>query len=262
MQIVSSWRGSLGLLVPAHLTLLLLVSIKGAVQTYYLVLRYWWWLLLLLAIGDRYLAPQLAPQFITSATPIHYIHIGWLYGYGILRLLLWFIILLSARSSIKNKNSAYFLSYSCRFFLVMLLGEFVIGAAISLPLAWVISVLHWNPWIVYEAGMRYFIGYLLLIWDFFLLDTGRPFCLGKSLRNMLRMFWHNLPFIAVSFVLFDLLQLGIAYLMYYGTSSFSLPIRILIKDGCWFLLLVLVINIVATFYLKRVHDQWEIYCQQ
>lgn len=257
MYLITSWRESCAMLKPSNVKLLLLVSIKASIHTYALLGKYWWWLLALIALGDLFLVGQLLME---PAAIIYYVSIWWMYGYFLLKALLWFVITVSARSSIKNKNMNYFISYIRRFFWISVLIGFLIFCLLGITAAWFISLFNLEPQQVSFVGIRYLIAYFIVLWNFFLLDHGRPRYMLKALINALYMIVLNLPFIIISFILFNLILQLIKLLRIYCMGIFPWSMQLILQDALLITIMVVIINIISTFYIKRVHDQCDIYC--
>jgi len=252
MYLITSWRESCAMLKPSNIKLLLLVSIKGSIHTYALLLKYWWWLFVSIAVADILLVGQL---LVEPAAVFYYASIWWLYIYFVFKALLWLVICLCARSSIKNKNMNYFLTYISRFFVAALLGCLLIFCLLGLLAAWVLSFWRLEPTTISLLGISYLLAYCIVIWNFFLLDGFGI----KAFRNAVYMVVLNLPFMVVSFILFNIFIQMTKILLIYLVQPLPWSIQLVVSDALLLVLYVVLINIISTFYIKRVHDQFPVF---
>ena len=70
----------------------------------------------------------------------------------------------------------------------------------------------------------------------------------------------NFPFIIISFILFNMILQLIKLLQIYGMSSLPWSVQLVLQDAILITIGIVIINIISTFYIKRAHDQCDIYC--
>lgn len=257
MYLITSWRESFTLLKPSNVKLLLLVSIKASIHTYALLLKYWWWLLVVIGIADILLVGQL---LVEPTAIMYHVSVWWIYAYFFIKALLWFVICLSARSSIKNKNINYFAAYIGRFFWISWLLGILIFCILGIAAALFLNLFNFQPITVSFFGIRYALAYLIVIWNFFLLDHGSPRYWLKAFINALYMIVLNFPFIIVSFILFNLILQLIKVMQIYLINALPWSVQLVLLDFLFVMSGIVMINIISTFYIKRAHDQCDIYC--
>jgi hypothetical protein len=254
MTLVQSWIDSLGVLKPKNLQLFLMVTLKSIVEAYKLMFNYFWWVLIIQLICYA----QVSVQTFLIATA--------------LQPLLLFMICAATRPSIVKKNCAYFrsqlFSFLCYMGLLAGIAGIVFVLNVSMPTLFYVLFYIWVPFFIFffldsEKNIK---GYFLSMW------------------YALKMILFNLPLIVCAYavllifnesliwivdLLMSLLNQGIVMLVSYfrvlrPTLFFFFSVtgglQALVSQGILFM--PVGICLYANIYIKRLHDQFELYYKQ
>lgn len=259
-----SWRDSLSLFIPQNAKLFSLVTLKTIINSYKKILKNLWWLFVLSA----------TVEYTFSKLSI----IGNIWC--IIPLLLWiitiFCIYLIIRPSILHKNWRYYLShwyYFLFFFCYSLL-------AISLPYIFLRVSREIGAWALYNHPIFFYLYFpflffpvlvafiiapeilpiytspLLSFMIFFYLDSRGGILDGfKSIWRALKMVIYNYPF---CLLIYSALLFGTYYLQQLIRYLFG-PTNFLFSTLVGILTLVVPVCVWSVFYIKRLHDQFNLY---
>lgn len=259
MTLVQSWIDSLSLLKPKNLQLFLMVTLKSILETYKLMFKYFWWVLIIQLICYIYLSIQ---SFFMVAV--------------VLQSLLFFMICAITRPSIVKKNCAYlrtqFFPYLCYAGLIAGLSVIIFLCKVSMPASFYVLFYTWIPFFI-----------------LFFLDSDKSIkSYFLSMWYALKMIFFNLPLIVCAYAVLFLFNGAFTWiaewiaellssLAYQGLMSLvsnftSLKSIVLILFSVigglhYFILqgvlfLPISICLYANIYIKRLHDQFELYYKQ
>lgn len=254
MNIVQSWKDSLLLLLPQNFKLFALVTLKSIMDTYKTLFKYWWFLygsvigfygLIVAGIFGLYKYKWYLPitdmlQLMISIIIMEFFFVL----FFIIQAIFLFIVCLTTRSSIKQKNYAYYLNYLKQYWYCLFLA--MAALYIKVPL-------------LYS---------LLIIFLLFIVDA------QPSLNNMIYALINSMRFMLYNFPLFIILELFIElaerliiFINYYLLSGvfqvshaiiFALFATLLVSIITLLFSPILIV-ILTNLYIKRVHDQPELY---
>ncbi len=259
--IAQSWRDSLALFLPKNLKLFCLVTLNACIQTATVFFKYWSWLIaidIVLYLFFVWMGPLIDNHLGNFGERFFLIWI-----FCVVPLCLYFFLMLSLRPSIMHKDYDYFFSY------LRVFPQFLLFNIISVALLTVGFMIQGIPyvWVVLPALLINFYSFFIT-GVFFLLDSdGSMISFFKSFSNAFKMIIYNYPFYCISYAIFSFIfyisnyifspvnpfvaysesttsvigLMGILLLLYY--FIFSLIYL------CWF----------NNFYIKRVHDQFNLY---
>jgi hypothetical protein len=251
MYIFRSWRDSLSLLAPANLKLFLLVTLKSTLETYKVLFTRLVPISVMVGIvGVPYVLKVVQPYM--QAAIAHGLYLLFLVLQFVFIYLELYVGYAAARPSIGIKNDAYFLRflrYSClltiipivlyaEFFLMMFGAYFLMGIVVAESRSYAYALL-----LLLHCAFN-------IIILFFLDSDGSFKELWRSVVRAFTMIAYNLPLMGIFFAL----EIGIVF----GYQ----------KLGCYetwwlasvpFLLSVPLINIYTNFYIKKVHEQPDLY---
>jgi hypothetical protein len=235
MTLVQSWIDSLTLFKPKNLQLFAMVTLKSIVEAYKLYFRYFWWVIVLM--GICFINPDLSNRIfmektdaILSVTRITY----WLFE------LLFLAACFSTRPSVGQKNCAYF----CAQFQKI--------------------ILYWLFIPIFSWSSASYYGYIFTVL-FFADSVGGPKNFFLSIWNAIKMVVFNLPLVvpigAVVYVCGWVGNQLITYMLisYDITLSLKIPLAINLIGA---LLLPIGVCIFANIYIKKLHDQFDLYVRQ
>ena len=241
MHVLQSWKDSLSLFKPKNFKLFALVTLKTIGETYLTLFKYFWWFIVLCILWEYMYAPLYSP--VTS---------GVYEVYGLLQYILTFISCVIVRPSVMQKNYSYFKNYSLYFLgfivgMIVLIGVF---ACFELPFrllffedSHIVRMLHYGVGSVVAA--------VILLFSFFELDM--PLSLSnwvRAFRYAIKMFWYNAPAIILLYA--PLFFISIA-------MEFTIPE--VIRFAYW-LIIPIEASIIGNFYIKRLHEQPQLYFKQ
>jgi len=244
MQLFQSWKESLLIFKPQNLRLFLLITLKSIVETYKVWLKYWGWLIIV-------------KLFIS----LLFQHGGLIWEYAdyisdYIELTLIFGLFLAVRSSLEKKDFHYFFGYqtSMHFITFSLAGVIFIFVWL---LSWSIltyiflgvppRLVNVNWWLMY--GILYM--YLFTFYSLFLLDSDCSFNnLLMSLTRALKMIFYNIPFMIISSIILGLFLWMLQSFLLLGSLLYPILLLLLVPIPLCFL---------TNFYIKRIHDQFDLY---
>jgi hypothetical protein len=234
MTLVQSWIDSLQLLKPKNLQLFALVTLKSIVEAYKLLLKYFWWLFVLTLVCG--VAVRWNPASFATAH-------SWLYQ------LLLFATCLATRPSVAKKDCAYFRAHMFAFVYV------AIYLIIWPPHLWPTA---FSPWDIF----------LIL----FFLDSERgPKNFLFSMWYALKMIIFNFPLMVILGFLFNVSVYFYSTIYHSIIGYFVVDVQIWAKMLLFGLMLhnVLAILLIpigictyANIYIKKLHDQFDLYFKQ
>jgi len=234
MTLIQSWVDSLTLFKPKNFQLFAMVTIKSIMQAYKILLYYFWWVMLLIAIC------AVAPRFIqlhdyafanVQYKNLFFVTSCWLFE------LFFLAACFSTRPSILQKDSQYFIAQFKKI------------------------ILFWIFMPLFSWSSAAYYGYIFTVL-FFADSEGGP-------KNFLLSLWNALKMIVFNFPLIMILG-GIIYGS--GWIGGQYLAQILIARGIpvypqWFLFVNLIgalllpigVCIYTNIYIKRLHDQFDLY---
>lgn len=260
MQLFQVWAESITLLKPQNLKLFLLVTLKSIVETYTILCKKFWAIAvapliigMMLILGEQFLGYTF---FVAWGLDIL------LFVALIVGLFLWyFVVFLCARPSTGIKNWQYAIGYwkqGLYFCIVCLLYPFVYMGIIYF-LHDVMRLSFTSIWVLNDIFFKIY-GVLFVA---FLLDSDG--CLQSvylSAIRALKMLVFNLPFIIISLIPFALFNMGLDYFYYYWRVS-TVGVAPLWQDFPIYYLVLLLLPIPVCFYInfyvKKVHEQFNLY---
>lgn len=237
MTLVQSWMDSLTLLKPKNFQLFVMVTIKSIMEAYKLYFRYFWWAMLL--VGMCAVAPcffQIQNCFFYN---VQYKHLFffiscWLYE------LLFLAVCFSTRPSILQKDCTYFVLQLKR-----------------IALFWLFM-----PIFSWSSGAYY--GYIFTVLFFADSEGGLKSFLW-SLWNALKMILFNLPLMLILGVVVYLVGWVGGQCVERLMIAYNVPIYpqfFLFCNMLGALLLPISVCIYANIYIKRLHEQFDLYSSE
>jgi hypothetical protein len=200
--------------------------------------KYWWWAFVLMV--GCYVVNVWSLPFWPYADRVS----------CLLYQLLFFATCAATRPSIMKKDCAYFRSQMYAFIML------IIFSILASKVVWSAVVLQWcTPWYIFSV--------------LFFLDS------GKGLKNFLLSMWYalkmivfNLPLLFIIKLCFNLL-VWVAYYFFFGIpqsmymiGAMLLPLGVMLptmQNILAALLLPIFICIYANIYIKKLHDQFDLY---
>lgn len=238
MTLVQSWIDSLNLLKPKNFQLFAMVTLKSIIEAYKLLIKYFWWIVptfILFVVALFFTLTYLYPSYYGSLKPTPDLTLAWFYmpvGFYVIYLLLFLAVCFITRPSIAKKDCSYLQAQYKK----IILYSFILAAfgASSLS-AWSI--------------------FLVL---FFLDSRGGPKNFLLSMWYALKMIIFNYPLLAIIGIMLNLpiWLINVVYIYKYN-QMFMLPV--MIYNGIAILLLPIGICIYANIYIKKLHDQFDLY---
>ena len=225
MTLVQSWKDSVQLLKPKNFKLFAMVTIKSIIEAYKLYFKYFWWLLAVMLLFFLCITPD---SLVHSVALLSFVHII----YGLLFLGVCFI----TRPSILQKDYSY------------LRTQFKknLWNVLFIPLLFISPYSPWSVFLILffadsEGGFKKF---LLSMW------------------NALKMMIYNLPLILV-ITLFLVMVNGFFYIpiLFLNYLYFIAPLRYLFTAIGAFLMPITICTY-TNIYIKRLHDQFDLYFKQ
>jgi len=254
MDIFRSWRDSLFLLAPANLKLFLLVTLKSTLETYKVkCTRLVPVIVMASVVGAAYLIrEEYLPRMITTAFASHtesaftylVLYILFLVVYGIAASLQRYIGYAATRPSVGLKNSRYFLAFWRYYLLLMFvsLSIILLFYLFAMVIPGLASCIH-IPLLIAQSLFNITI-------LFFLDSNGSLLQLGRAIVRTVMMVIYNAPIVA----LFCTLEV-IAFFGYQATGCYQTWWLSLVP----FFLSIPIINLWTNFYIKKVHEQPDLY---
>lgn len=289
MGILSSWKESLKILLPKNLRLFTLVTIKAVGETYRALPYRWWGVSLLFGFLIVYTSVYAGDKVLCSGVPCYEIPFRMFRLAVFVGFLFWFffVVCAAARPSVMLKDRAYYRSFHVAFEKSLILF-FTITLAwwgISYALMQIAQKLffHGESFSLLQSGMATLSQLLLLPYsgdfalsDFFvsimnvLLSWGPLYIvttlfmldrcsIRKTVQKSIVMIVHNYPlFIAIR---------GLMALLFWAIKSIfnNMPLHALLTAGMVlyslviFVVMPIVVTLVSNIYIKRIHDEPELY---
>ena len=250
MTLVQAWIDSVQLLRPKNFKLFIMVTLKSIIEAYKLLFKYFWWLILLLLI-------------------FYGCVIGNLYFFAlivVIQSLLFFMVCSITRPSVAKKNCAYFRSQLYPFMYIIIFQLVLGGISYFIPDALMISVKSLTSFL-------YFPWLTLLI--LFFLDS------EKNIKKFFISMWHavkmivfNFPIIVCFYIAIYVFDIGILWFfekcvellfqlfIWVGVRSRMLLYINYLMGITPSLLLPIGICTYANIYIKKLHDQFDLYVKQ
>ena len=280
MDLFEAWKDSLEIVRPKNFKLFLLVTLNSIVQTYkILITRFWWLFGLFCIMVFSFFYMMMQGKTLSSPVLMTAMAIGFLFA-----LLLLFITMLAARPSTLKKNISYFLSYKKHFLYFVICLAPLFGALFALVLLGAMNPLLslWSKFgLSSKAPFTFQFLFLLFkigsssasvslqlkldqpwlwVWILFFVDAKPTFInLFMAFWRTLKMFVYNAPFWLFGYFLpvwvfnytLNFLLRSIV-VRYHYLSAWAVNI-------IWMLLFVVPICYVTNFYVKKIHDQFNLY---
>jgi len=230
MTLVQSWIDSLTLLKPKNAQLFIMVTVKSIIETYKLI-RYWWWVISLVWIC--FYAPILLRAFDFVPEGGQWIDIlltisSWAYQ------LMFFVTCMATRPSVMKKDYTYFRAQMPMFlYLVLFLIFFP-------KVFWPGSLSQWHIFLVL----------------FFADSDRRPKNFIFSMWYSLKMIIYNYPLLVIMGICLYLPVLLFNNILFVNLDS---PNKILAMNFMSSLVLPIGICTYANVYIKKLHDQFDLY---
>lgn len=270
MTLVQSWIDSLTLLKPKNAQLFIMVTIKSIIEAYKLLLAYWWWLIGLIVVC--YLLPIIFPMqmwvgaVLFSVVPF------------VLHQMLFLAICFVTRPSIMKKDWSYF-GIQYKKIIIYWLGLPILMVLLSAPLGAILTtfVLFLNSistyWLILPISLYWLLLPTYLVWGVFLVlffadSSGGPKNFLFSVWNALKMIIFSLPLLLVVGILFQFsvsftseLMVRVIARVVSDESVLAqvLWILFLIRNILAALLLPIGVCTYANIYIKKLHDQFDLY---
>ena len=279
MKIALSWVESLQVFKPANFKLFLLVTLKSIIETYKILFTKFWWVFLGFVAMDYVIAYSVAYNGARS---------GLLLVTDFYFVLILFLMFLVIRPSVQQKNVSYVQKYWKQFMFFLVFGAvfgiivaYISGTRFQLEigedddiiylategLSWIGTLLLLAPAIV--------TGPLFVITNSFLFDT------NGSLKAMFFSLWggikfcvYNYPFCILGLLLFHYLFQAIDGATFFVLGLFDIPLIAIIGQDYVMLPALNTIKYVSmlfwpiplcffiNFYVKRLHEQFELYFEK
>lgn len=293
MQLFQSWKQSLLIFKPQNLKLFLLVTLKSIVETYKTWLMYWGWLLILILLVGIFLLNSDTIIMLTQHEKMI------IKCYDILSVYILFLVLLSARSSIEPKKFHYFMKYHVYliYFLPIAVAYYFLPVSLTMLITHIVkSPLFYMKDVILASSINYnkvlfffwinsiiYFMYAILflyassLYGLFILDTdGHPRCLFTAGLRACKMIIYNIPFLLLSsllvgvmtlfaffivWIVMNIIMLGSIFL--WGLVFNNLLTVPLFSSLDIFLTFMFILPVqlcfLTNFYIKRVHDQFDLY---
>ncbi len=254
MTLVQAWIDSIQLLRPKNLKLFALVTIKSILEAYKSVFKYFWWLLLICLMISGY--RLLIVDSRDMASLVRYAQVR-----GVVYLLytLFFLgICFITRPSIAKKDCAYFRNQYAKIILYWLLWAalmFVAATYRFMPLFWVSA---YSAWYIFTVL-------------FFADSSGGPKNFFLSMWHAVKMILFNLPLLLVAsaffycseILFFQIIKRGIVFFVSEENAMAQALIFVrIISNFLGVLLMPIGVCTYANIYIKKLHDQFDLYVKQ
>lgn len=265
MYLIRSWQESLTLLLPKNLKLFALVTLNSIIALYKLLLRYWWWVVLL-AVFTKIINSTDIPLRGEPWSTYRFMHLFLIFLFCYISfLLLTFVICLSTRPSVAQKDFSYFKSYLPYFLsnILFIISFYIVWSFAVEPLFTIqplpyLETFLVSPLFLPAAGASVYIFFLL----FFLDSDKKPMQVLFSWLRAIKMTWYNFPIcfvVTISYIfLKGLIDYYVWSIVLIDPTSFE---RFPFLNGS-LLLDPIVICIFANIYIKRLHEQFDLYFKQ
>lgn len=250
LYLLQSWKESLSIFLPKNFKLFLLVTLKSAFELLANLFYFFWWLLLsvfIFLVGGHY------PAWATAG-------MLWFFIGNLLMLALVFVWFMLVRPSVLPKGYSYFKQHirktAVGFLGLYFIFDIVRSLLLALPLQMILRSLITgavlNPIYIYLRFRLDFVPFIIFppfvyaVLFYFDSDGGLRSWLLSIARGFV-MYIYNLPFCLLSMFFVFLLWLSTAWMLH---------------EYSWYLLWLLVPLVLSYFknmYVKRVHDQFNLY---
>lgn len=259
MQILQSWKESLLIFKPSNFKLFLMVTVKSILETYKLLLCYFWWLVLLYVFFS-----VLVYAFFFSDSQI----------LAFLFLAIMFVTFLIVRPSVERKGYSYFskkllyigligIFYPIIVFLVLFFTV-LFFSVLGIPFPFWLRIIL-APFIGFIAPVFFlFVTPLSIFYTLFALDSDIDMRAIDSytmrIAKIMKIFGEAF-FRAGKMVLFSYPFCFVSYLLFYGmyqSLHWIIPYPLFFRFF-HLLLLPILICIFANFYIKQVHEHFDLY---
>jgi hypothetical protein len=277
MTLVQSWIDSLTLLKPKNAQLFIMVTIKSIIEAYKIMFRYWWWLIGLIVAWYILVACYILPIMLPARTWVGVVLFSIIPF--VLNQMLFLAICFVTRPSIMKKDWSYFGTQYRKTIIYCLL----------LPVAIALIAFSLVPTFAFLCFKNNIFGYLLIVptlmylllsayfgWGVFLVlffadSSGGPKNFLFSVWNALKMIIFNLPLLLVvgaffyGFVgLFFQCMIKVIALTVSDEAIFAQIFWVtqLIRKILGCLLLPISVCTYANIYIKKLHDQFDLYFKQ
>lgn len=245
MQLFHMWKDSLKIFIPRNLKLFGLVSLNAARHAYRVWFRFFWPLFILYILSGA----------VAGYAPRSAALVGAVSCFG-----LFIAIILCVRPSVKRKTYAYFYDYRWH---VALVGVLFFAD-------YFVAMEHMaNPILATHLFAPLFLVPLTVFMLFYCDTHGRLRDLFLSAWRTLKMLWYGLPFYFILIVATGIFYAGISFLLwelFFPLAYVFRTVPLNIFYGVWYSLFVQVVifivsvipvAFVASFYTKKVHDYSE-----
>lgn len=265
MQLLQSWKESLLIFKPSYFKLFFLVTVKSTWETYKLLFRYFWWLLLSIVLLD-FIKRMVEISYVTSkATEVLLFYYLLNILFFICELIFFYVTILITRSSVEQKKWLYFgrylFSWYSLFFSLLFLFYFILHRVDFLIRGWKGSL------VLDFLGSNIFV--FLIFFTLFFLDSAPPSLktVAVSIGRAIKMIIYNYPFffviyvfaLLIGFFLLILLIFFLTVIIILKGRLIVMPFLNVIVDVIFKLLFPLYICIFTNFYIKQVHEHFDLY---
>ena len=263
-KLANSWISDFQLVIPKNLKLFLLVTLNAVKQTYAILVRKWWWLygglIAMNLVG-------IINIIVTYDSPYLYVPSNILmilqFIVLILQFIPLFILFLTVRPSVSIKNYSYYGGYYKHYF-------FSYAILMGLVFAQFIPFLRGSLLISKTFILSPFVSFFM----FFYLDSdGSIREVFLSIYRAFKMLFFHVPLIIVMLVIFSYAFSGSIYVFNQNLHKLfeaelsikeeSFHLIILLRDLAYlvasYLLLPFIICFYNNFYIKKVHEQFNLY---
>lgn len=248
-----SWQDSLALCLPKQFKLFLLVTFKSAVELYGNLLYFFWWLILITFI---FWVGVYDPAWAIGG-------LWWLLIGNILVISLVYVWFMLARPSVLPKDYPYFKQHikktALGFLGIYALFDYVRILLIPYPIVMIARSLFTGeflnplyPFLVFRLNLIPFVifpPFVCVVLFYFDSDGGLKAWFLSILRGLV-MYIYNLPFCLLSMILF--------FLLWHIPAFFSVRLA----EYMLWLFIPLVLSYFKCMYIKRLHDQFDLYYAQ
>lgn len=277
MNVLQSWSNSLAILKPANLKLFLLVTLKSIVETYKVLFTKFWWAVLIFIALDF-----ITFLNISSNGPLLFLR-------TIIEIFVYFLLYLLIRPSVQKKDVAYVKGYG-RYFLndLLFLGVIFVGMMIVITASMVVHVagrmsgdmllidLHAGLKAIGALFSRIYVLVVPFYYFFFLDSDGRFLSMWHAALRALIMVLYTVPFVVVVYVLNFAIEYAISYadIKHILITFMKFPQFLVMPGGyevayidalfdiCIFLGMPLLGCLLNNFYIKNIHEQFDLYFEK
>lgn len=260
MQLFHSWRESLQLFFPAPCKLFLLATVNATIYCYKQIFKFWW--LLSALVLFKFLCGYFILQNPVSERSFYLL---------IIVPLFLFLVILLARASIEKKSSSYLASYWLRALLFILI---VFSTRLLFNYILSFGLLSWYLPILLVSSSVVVIWPLIIFEALFLVDRkttvlSAPIAMLRAFKLLV----YNYPFVVISYgvacllywIINDvILRNGLLFLFWKFQSFFAQHmvvayLAVFIYEMSVLLLYVPFICYFLNFYIKKIHDNFDLY---